>query len=230
MTQTRNSQLIRVLLADDHPIIRRGLVSCLSSHPGLAVVGEAANGREAIQKAKELMPDIILMDIDMPQLSGLSALEILRRDTRNIKVIILSGYRHPEYVVRVVQSGARGYVLKDAPPEELIQAIETVHAGQSFYSGDVARIALKRYVHGTSAGSQMGQLSNREQEVLIAITDGLSNKEIGSRLGIGVRTVETHRESIMRRLNIRSVAGLTRFAIANELIVLPKPTSDPVLP
>ncbi|MGH7970641.1 MAG: response regulator [Limisphaerales bacterium] len=215
-------QPIRVLLVDDHPVVRRGITSCLSLHEQVKVVGEAADGREGVRKAKELCPDVVLMDIDMPQMNGLSATEILNRESPDIKVLILSMHRHPEYVVRILQSGARGYVLKEASPEELIGAIRAVQAGDTFFSPDIARMALNQFVQGPGEGPHPSQLSNREREVLVAIAEGLSNKEIAARLNVGVRTVETHRERIMRKLNIHSVAGLTKFAIAKGMLALPK--------
>jgi two-component system, NarL family, nitrate/nitrite response regulator NarL len=213
---------VRVLLVDDHPVVRRGLSSCLALHEQVVVVGEAVDGQEGIRKAKELLPDVVLMDIDMPHLNGLSATEILRRENPNIKVLVLSMHRHPEYVMRILQSGARGYVLKEASPEELLGAIQTIQSGETFFSPDIARLALNQFVHGPGEGPHPAQLSNREREVLVAIAEGLSNKEIASRLGVGVRTVETHRERIMRKLNIHSIAGLTKFAIAKGLVALPK--------
>jgi two-component system, NarL family, nitrate/nitrite response regulator NarL len=216
--------MIRVLLVDDHPIVRKGLSSCLSINDHIAVIGEAADGQEAIRKAKELSPDVVLMDIDMPRMNGLSATETLRREKPDAKVLILSMHRHPEYVVRILQSGARGYVLKEAAPEELVGAIQSVEAGHTFFSPDIARLALNQFVHGPGEGPHPAQLSNREREVLVSIAEGLSNKEIATRLGVGVRTVETHRERIMRKLDIHSVAGLTKFAISKGLIALPKNT------
>src|SRR6266404_9868755 len=135
-----------------------------------------------------------------------------------IKVLILSMHSNTEYVLRILQSGARGYVLKEAAPEELVRAIETVESGEAFFSPDVARVALNQFVRGSNEGPAPSLLTNREREVLIQIAEGLSNKEIASRLGVGVRTVETHRERIMRKLNIHSVAGLTKFAIAKGMI------------
>jgi DNA-binding NarL/FixJ family response regulator len=213
---------IRVLLVDDHPVVRQGLNSCLSRHESVAIIGEASDGREALRKAKELSPDLVLMDIDMPQMSGLTATDLLRKENPKVKVLILSMHSHSEYVMRILQSGARGYVLKDAATDELLKAIEVVHSGQTFFSTDIARMALNQFVRGNSEGPQASQISNREREVLIAIAEGLSNKEIACRLGVGVRTVETHRERIMRKLNIHSIAGLTRFAIQKGLIAIPR--------
>jgi two-component system nitrate/nitrite response regulator NarL len=125
-----------------------------------------------------------------------------------------------DYVMRILQSGARGYILKMAPTDELIKAIDTIYAGETYFSHDVARLALNQFVRGPGEGPHAGQISAREREVLIAIAEGLSNKEIACRLGVGVRTIETHRERIMRKLNIHSIAGLTRFAIVKGLVPL----------
>jgi two-component system nitrate/nitrite response regulator NarL len=225
--KTSTTKPIRVLLADDHPVVRKGLAICLGKADKISIVGEAWNGKEAVEKVAELGPDLVLMDIDMPLMNGLSATEVLRKQFPAVKVLILSMHAGSDYVVRILQSGAHGYVLKTAPPEELIKAIETVHAGEAYFSPDVARVALNQFVRGTGEGPGSGQISNREREVLVAIAEGLSNKEIAARLNVGVRTVETHRERIMRKLNIHSVAGLTRFAIQKGLIPLQLPGAKP---
>jgi len=209
---------IKLLVVDDHPVVRRGISACLAKQEHLQIVGEAGDGREAVRKARELQPDILLMDINMPQMSGLAVTELLRRELPKIKVLILSMHGNTDYVLRILQSGARGYILKDAPPDELTRAIETVNAGEAYFSADVARVALTQYVRGTAAGGNSPQLTPREREVLTHIADGMSNKEIANALGVGVRTVETHRERIMRKLDIHTVAGLTKFAIAKGLI------------
>ncbi|HEX5222354.1 MAG TPA: response regulator transcription factor [Verrucomicrobiae bacterium] len=211
---------IRVLVVDDHPIVRRGIVMCLALQERIQVVGEAADGREAMEKIRVLKPDVVLMDIDMPQMNGMAATDLLRREQPSIKVIILSMYSNTDYVMRIIECGARGFVLKEAAPEELVQAIESVHAGQTHFSPDVARVALNQVVRGSGESTPLSRLTNREREVLVQIADGLSNKEIASQLSIGVRTVETHRERIMRKLDIHSVAGLTRFAISQGMVSL----------
>jgi two-component system nitrate/nitrite response regulator NarL len=217
-----SGKVIRVLLADDHPVVRKGLSSCLAHSGQVVIVGEATDGQEALRKAKELAPDLVLMDIEMPLLNGLTAADILRKENPAVKVLLLSMHNDSDFVLRILQSGARGYILKQAPTEELIKAIEMINAGETYFSQDVARLALNQFVRGQSDGPHAGQISAREREVLIAIAEGLSNKEIACRLGVGVRTVETHRERIMRKLNIHSIAGLTRFAIAKGLVPLQK--------
>ena len=211
---------IKVMLVDDHPVVRKGVGSCLARHEHLQIVAEAADGREAVTKARQLIPNVILMDIDMPHMNGLAVTELLRKELPQVKVLILSMHSNTEYVLRIIQSGARGYILKEAPTDELVRAIEAVFAGEAFFSPEVAHAALNQFVRGVANPSNDQTLTSREREVLVQIAEGLSNKEIATRLGVGVRTVETHRERIMRKLDIHSVAGLTKFAISHGLVSL----------
>lgn len=211
---------IKVLVADDHPVVRRGLQALLAKQERLTIVGEAVDGEEALQKALALSPDVVLLDISMPRRDGLEVAAMLRKDAPAIKVLILSVHSNKEYIFRIIQAGAHGYVSKEAPPEELLRAIESVYAGETFFSPEIARAALHQLVNHGGKKEPFGQLTGREREVLVLIAQGQSNKEIASQLGIGVRTIETHRERIMRRLDIHSVAGLTKFAIANGMISL----------
>ncbi len=220
MTVSAKKRTIRVLVADDHPVVRKGLLSCLERQPRLKVVGEAADGDEAVQKALELAPDVVLMDISMPRVSGLAATQHLRQAAPDIKILILSVHNNQSYIFRIIQAGAHGYVSKEAAPEELLRAIESVCDGAPFFSPSVAQAALSQLVNHGGKPEPFAQLTSREREVLSLIAEGQSNKEIANRLGIGVRTIETHRERIMRRLDIHSVAGLTKFAIANGLVTL----------
>ncbi len=213
-------QKIKVLVADDHPVVRRGLQSLLARQERLTVVGEAADGEEALDKALKLSPDVVLLDISMPRRDGLEVTAALRKQAPKVKVLILSVHGNKEYIFRIIQAGAHGYVSKEAAPEELLRAIESVYTGESFFSPEVARVALNQLVNNGGKKESFGQLTDREREVLVLIAQGQSNKEIASHLGIGVRTIETHRERIMRRLDIHSVAGLTKFAIANGMVSL----------
>ena len=213
-------QIIKVLVADDHPVVRKGLQTCLARQKNFKLVGEAVDGDEALRKARELSPDVVLMDISMPGMNGLAVTEVLRREAPDMKVLILSVHSNKEYIFRVIQAGAHGYVSKEAPPAEVLRAIESVYEGEPHFSEDIRRDALNQFVIGGGKKPPFAQLTSREREVLILIADGQSNKEIADRLNIGVRTIETHRERIMRRLNIHSVAGLTKYAIANGLVAL----------
>jgi two-component system, NarL family, nitrate/nitrite response regulator NarL len=215
----KRNQRIRLLLVDVHPVVREGLGFCLAAHQNLEIVGQASDGEAALRKARQLLPDIILMDIEMPQMNGLAVTELLREELPQINVLILSMHSSAEYILRIVQSGARGYLLKTATSEELVKAIETVYGGGTFFSSDVARLALKQLVAQGGEGPKPPRLSNREREVCVRVAEGLSNKEIAQTLAISLRTVETHRERLMRKLNIHTVAGLTRFAVAKGLMI-----------
>jgi DNA-binding NarL/FixJ family response regulator len=211
---------IKVLIADDHPVVRQGLQSCLARQERLKVVGEASDGDEALQKIRETNPDVVLLDISMPRMDGLAVTQQLRKERPNIKVLILSAHNTREFIFRIIQSGAHGYVSKEAKPEELLKAIESIHQGEPFFSPEIARAALNQLVNNGGRKEPFAQLTARERQVLVLVAEGQSNKEIASKLGIGVRTIETHRERIMRRLDIHSVAGLTKFAIANGMVTL----------
>ena len=208
---------IRVLLVDDHTIVREGIRSCLAPYEKLEIAGEACNGQEAIGQARDLGVDVVVMDITMPLMSGLEATEHLRREVPAAKVLILTVHDNVEYVHKIVNCGARGYVLKDASPEELAQAIESVNAGRSFFSREISG-ALVDFCMRQPAEESASDLSPRELQVLKLVARGFSTKEIAAELNITFRTVETHREHIMRKLGIHNVAGLTRYAISKQII------------
>lgn len=216
----KSKRPIRLLIVDDHPVVRMGIAASLASHANIQIVGEAADGVQALRMAHELRPDIMLTDIDLPEKNGLIVTETIRKEIPAIRVLILSMHTNTDYVLRIVQSGASGYVLKGGATDDLVRAIETVHGGEAFFSPEVARTALNRFVRGNCSGGSLSTLTAREREVLIQIAEGMSNKEIASQLGVGVRTVETHRERIMKKLCIHSVAGLTKYALAQGLISL----------
>jgi DNA-binding NarL/FixJ family response regulator len=206
---------IRVLVADDHMIVRSGIRHVLESEAGFEVVGEAASGAETISLASELRPDVVVLDISMPEQSGLEVAARLRTSAANTRVLILSMHDNSEYVVESVKAGAHGYLLKDTAATELRNAIRAVCRGESYFSPPAAsRLSAALRGEQTASQSGVGQLTGREREVLVGVARGRTNKEIAAELGISHRTVETHRESLMRKLRIRTVAELTRFALA----------------
>ena len=235
----KRTKRIKLLLVDDHPVVRKGIRSCLEKVDSIEIVGEAVDGEDAIAKVNELKPDVVLMDIEMPKLSGLDATRKIRSEFVGIKILILTIHNTKYYILQILRSGAQGYVLKDAAPEVLVQGIEAVYTGEVFFSHDISQMVLNQYLaeeaDGASA-SALGKLSSRELEVLALIAEGQANKEIAWNLGVGVRTVETHRERVMEKLDIHSVAGLTKYAISNGIVKLdqsaplPKPSTGPGTP
>lgn len=206
-------QKIRVLLADDHPLVMDGIRSCLETYSHIEVVGTAKTGREALEIAEELEPEIVLMDINMPELNGLDATELFNERLPNTKLLILSMHDNREYIVSALRLGARGYVLKDVPSQEVVTAIEAIHRGGTYFSSGVSEILLSHGLDGPE-----GPLTTREQKILLLLAEGQSNKQVARELDISVRTVETHRRNIKRKLDISSTAGLTRYAIQHGLI------------
>lgn len=214
---------IRVVLVDDHDIVREGLRQVLQADTGFDVVGEAANAVQAIEVALRERPDVILLDITMPGESGLVVLQRLRAQLPDARVLVLSVHDDAEYVLESVRSGAHGYLRKDTTPADLRSAVRAVHAGDAYFSPVVARRLTEVLRTGatapaTAALPSLDVLTNREREVLTLVARGFLNKEIGVQLGISVRTVEAHRDSITRKLGIRSAAGLTRFAMEQGLL------------
>ena len=214
---------IKLLLVDDHPIVLDGIKSHLCAQPEFEVVGDAANGQEALRKAKLTLPDVILLDINMPHMNGLEAMAGLRRQVPTAKILVLTMHNTKEYIAQVVRSGARGYLLKDSAPAELVAAIKAVHRGEVHFSPTVSKVLVEEMADGDRRPhpSLPPPLTDREREVLSLIAEGLLNKQIADRLGIGVRTIETHRERIMRKLDIHTVAGLTKYAIARGMTSMP---------
>jgi len=211
---------LRILLVDDHTIVREGIRSCLTPYQLIEVIGEASDGAEAVSKSKELNPDVVLMDITMPSMNGLEATKLLRCEAPAVKVLVLTVHKSTEYVLGIMECGARGYVLKESSIEDLVRAIDWVAAGKSFISSEVSGPVLDHVLKREHDTAHLIALSEREREVLKLIASGYSSKQIATGLNVTVRTAETHRERIMRKLGIHNIAGLTRFAIANRLIDL----------
>jgi DNA-binding NarL/FixJ family response regulator len=211
---------IRVLVADDHAIVRTGIRHVLETEPGFTVVGEASNGAEALALAVELAPDVVVLDISMPGGSGLGTAAELRRRCPDTRILILSMHDNAEYVLESLRAGVHGYLLKDSAAAELGGAIRAVCQGESFFSPPVARQLgeVVRGELGSPARGAVASLTSRERQVLVGVAGGRTNKEIAQELGISHRTVESHRESLMRKLDVYTVAGLTKIALEEGLI------------
>jgi len=212
---------IRVLLAEDHTIVRKGLRSLLDGEVGIEVIGEAQDGREAVEKVQQLLPDVVLMDITMPALSGLEATRQIKKRFPEVQVLILTVHATEEYIFQILRAGASGYVVKQAAPNELISAIQAVYRGESFLSPSISKKVIEEYIRQAEAiaeGDSYDQLTTREREVLQLIAEGHSTREIAELLHISTKTVETHRAHLMDKLDTHSTAELTQYAIRKGVI------------
>ena len=211
--------LTRVLLADDHALVRAGIRALLEKIPSVEVVGEAGTGREALELVRSKLPNIVLMDIAMTELGGLEALPRITKDFPSVKVIILSAHASEEYVIRALREGASGYMLKDSATSELELAIKSVIQGKIYLSPSISRTVIDDYLQRVSgAVSPLEQLTSRQREILQLIAEGKNAKAIAADLDVSIKTVESHRLQLMDRLNIHDVAGLVRYAIRNGLV------------
>jgi DNA-binding NarL/FixJ family response regulator len=206
---------IRILLADDHRITRQGLRSLLDNQSDMEVVAEAEEGRTAVRLAKELSPDVVIMDVSMPDLNGIEATRQILDRSPGTKVVALSMHSDTLFVSEMLKSGASGYMLKDCAFEELERAIRTVVAGKTYLSPSISGVVVDDYLHRLSKGNLAGDdvLTNREKEVLQLLAEGKSTKQIALKLHVSVKTIETHRRQIMEKLDLHSVAELTKYAI-----------------
>jgi len=212
---------LRILVADDHTLVRQGLRKILESQPGWVVVGEAGDGREAVQQTLDLQPDVVVMDIAMPRLNGVEALQQIERRNPNTRVLVLSMYADEAYVTRAVRAGASGYLLKDSADADLIQAVGALSEGKSFFSPAVARVLLDEYVRQLAErgiADRFETLSEREREVFQLIAEGHSNKEVATLLHISPTTVETHRAHIMEKLDLHSTADIVLCAVRKGIV------------
>jgi DNA-binding NarL/FixJ family response regulator len=209
---------LRILIADDHPMMLMGIRALLSTRGRYEIVGEASTAEDAIELARKLHPDIAVMDISLPGMNGLDAAAVLRRETPDVKVVILSMYEDHEYVLQFVRCGASAYVIKNNSPQELLSAIDAVAKGQAYFSPSVAGMILREQQGAAKQDSPA--LNERERQVLVHLARGMTTKQIAETLYISSRTVQKHRENIMAKLGLHSVADLTRWAIARKLIEL----------
>ena len=208
-----------IVLADDHRLVREGLRRLLEEREDFHVVGEATNGEQAVEIAESERPDLVLMDISMPGLSGIDATRRICRNGSGTKVLVLSMHDNRSFVEEVLRAGASGYVLKDAASSDLLRAVDAVRAGDSFLSPTITQQVVEAIAHpGERPAAALESLTEREREVLTLIAEGLSSKQIATQLGVSLKTVESHRANLMDKLDIHKVSGLVRFAIRAGLV------------
>ena len=214
-------QPIRILLADDHNVMRRGLRLLLESQPGFTVVAEAADGRQAVEQADATGPDIAVLDIGMPNLNGIEAAQRIATAHPATAIVILSMHSDEAYVLRALKAGAKGYLLKDSAEGDLIEAIRTVSAGKTFFSPEVSRMLVEDYVRQIrtrKVEDSYDLLTTREREILQLVAEGKSNKEVAASLNLSLHTVETHRKNLQEKLNLHNFAELLLYAVRKRII------------
>jgi DNA-binding NarL/FixJ family response regulator len=222
---------IKVILVDDHSLVRAGIRSLIQNISGVEVIAEANNGRDAIRLIDDLIPDLVLLDIAMPELNGLEVISRISKDNTDTKVIILSMHTNEEYVVQALKAGAAGYLLKDSAPNELEIAVNAVMKGETYLSPAISKHVVDNYlrrISDVSTEKEKGpdifrQLTSRQREILQLIAEGNSTKEIANKLNVSIKTVETHRMQLMERIGIHDVAGLVRYAIRMGIITVKMP-------
>jgi two-component system response regulator NreC len=218
-----NRKKTKVLIAEDHTIVRQGLSALINRQPDMAVVGEAGDGKEAVEKTKELCPDVVLMDIAMKHMNGLEATARIKKMAPEVKVLVLTMYENEEYIFQILRAGASGYLLKEAAMNDLISAIKAVKKGESYLSPSISKKVIEDYIRRAELGEKATVndiLSDREREILQLIAEGHTYDDIASILCISKKTVETHRANIMDKLNIHDKVGLVKYAIRKGLIKL----------
>jgi DNA-binding NarL/FixJ family response regulator len=214
---------IKVFLADDHAVVREGLSLLLDTQAGITVVGEAADGRKAVRQVERLCPDVVVMDIAMPEMNGIEATAQIRNICPSTQVVILSMHSSAEHILRALRAGALGYLLKESAGKELIQAVQTVYGGRRYLSRQIAESAIDDYISGSPATQDknlLESLSSREREVLQLVAEGKSSTEIAEVLYLSPKTIETYRSRLMHKLGISDLPGLVKFAIQQGLITL----------
>jgi len=213
---------MRILIADDHELVRKGLRTVLENQPGWKVCGEAVNGRQAVDLARQLRPDVVVLDITMPELNGLEATRQIRKALPNAEVLILTMHESEQLVSEVLAAGARGYLLKADTSRLLVSAIESLSQHKPFFTGKVSDVVLSGYLNpanGAKGGTEpVHRLTAREREIVQLLAEGKTNKEVAVALGISVKTVDAHRANVMHKLNLHSVTDLVRYAIRNQII------------
>ena len=215
---------VRLLLADDHEIVRKGLRALLEAEPGWQVAAEAADGRDAVEKAQQIKPDIAILDISMPSLNGLEATRQIVKGISQTKVLVLTMHDSDPLIQQVLEAGARGYLLKSDAARDLVAAVDALRRNKTFFTPKVAQLVLEGYLDknpresSSPEGGSSSSLTDRQREIVQLLAEGKSSKEVASALGLSVKTAETHRANIMRRLDCHSVTALVRYAIRNHII------------
>jgi DNA-binding NarL/FixJ family response regulator len=215
-------KIVKILIADDHDLIHNGIKNILRPIKRFKIIGKANNGEEAVRKAMELKPDVILMDISMPVLNGIEATKIITDKFPGIKIIALTQYEEPEYVVQILKSGGCGYLLKNSNKNEFVEAIESVLSGKKVFSKKISEQLINGLIHKTTANDKPEEheipLTKREIEIIKKIADDMSNQQIADELHISLRTVETHRRNLMQKLNVKTVVALLKYAAQHNII------------
>lgn len=222
----------RIVIADDHEVVRKGLRAILEAHPGWEVCGEASDGRSAVEKAQELRPEIVVIDIGMPQLNGLEATRQILKNQPETRVLVLSVYESEQLVEEVLDAGARGYVLKSDASRDLVRAIEELLRNHTFFTSRVGQLVLETVLGKRAHGKMKGgssPLTPREREVVQLLAEGKSSKEVAVALNLSVKTAETHRANIMRKLDVHSISELVLYAVKNNIVQIepPLPSGGP---
>jgi two-component system response regulator DegU len=217
--------MVKIVLADDHGIVRDGIKSTLRDEKTFKIVGEASNGLEAIERVKTLAPDIIIIDINMPEMNGIDATTIITKKYPNTKSLVLSMHDNEDYILKSIEAGASGYLLKDTNKEEFVKAIKAVAKGEKYFSTSISNILATGYLHrikkeGTRVGEDDSEsgLTRRENGILKLIVQGRSNREIADSLSISIRTIEVHRSNMMKKLKVKNAVELVKFAMENNLV------------
>ncbi|MFL5729044.1 MAG: response regulator [Cytophagaceae bacterium] len=217
--------MVKIVLADDHGIVRDGIKSTLRDEKSFKIIGEASNGLEAIERVKTLSPDVIIIDINMPEMNGIEATAIISKKYPDTKSLVLSMHDNEDYILKSIESGAAGYLLKDTSKEEFVKAINAVAKGEKYFSTSISNILATGYLHRIKMGetktteedSESG-LTRREKGILKLIVQGRSNREIADSLSISIRTIEVHRSNMMKKLKVKNAVELVKFAMENNLV------------
>jgi DNA-binding NarL/FixJ family response regulator len=209
---------LRILIVDDHPVVRRGVRALLEPQPDWEIAGEATTGREAIDFARRLQPDIVIMDLILPELNGLDATRLILKDAPRTEILVLTMHHSEELARNVLQAGARGYVLKSDADQQLVAAVKTLAEHKPFLTSAVSEFIVDDYVRRIAEPGNGHEVTPREREIIQLLAEGKSNKEAAATLGVSVKTIEAHRANVMRKLRLRSATDLVRYAIRNKLV------------